>query len=361
MNSKNTAQQKLEYYKEKFEPVFVEYFNRIKKEKKYPSASQLVPESLTAIQKLSLRGGKRQRVAFLYESFHLFSSKKEDSFLKECAISIELLQTHLLIHDDIIDNSPTRRGGPTVHIELANILSEKKLDIHKAQALAILSGDITAYLAIDVLLENNDISAGQLKKIIGLQISAGLDTFLGQIFDIERDMSLEFSENDLVILADFKAVRSSTLIPMLIGLVLSYTDDASHCASIGRYALNIGIAAQIQDDILGLFGNPNVTGKSTTSDISEGKRTLLIRSVLERCSKKDILFIESVLGKKVSNDDVEKVKKLIINSGSYDYVVDVAKKYAMKATDEVKKWHDSNQDSRQFFNDIAMWAINRKL
>ena len=329
---------------------------------KYPQQSEFVPKCITLIKELSLRGGKRQRVAFLYESYKLFGKISDTDFLKACAISIELLQTHLLIHDDLIDNSPTRRGGPTTYFALKELLSSKGVDPVSAPSLTILTGDVAAFLVVDVLLREENFPVKMLRKIIDIQISAGLSTFFGQIFDLERDTLKSLSEKDLTTLAEFKAVRSSALAPMLIGLALAKKDTTVNVSRVTLYATQIGIAAQIKDDILGLFGNPDVTGKSNISDVREGKRTFLVLHALKHCDSKDKRFIESILGNSnVSDKDLIKFKKIVKKSGALDHAETLAKEYAERAIREVSLWGNSNKDAATFFSEISNLAIHRQL
>lgn len=356
------AQEKLVFYKNSFDKIFREYFKDLDIVFKYPHQSEFIPKCITLIKELSLRGGKRQRVAFLYESYKLFGKTSDTDFLKTCAISIELLQTHLLIHDDLIDNSPTRRGGPTTYFALKKLLFNKGIDIVSASSLTILTGDIAAFLVVDVLLRKENFPGKMLRKIIDIQISAALNTFSGQIFDIERDTLKNLSEEDLTTLADFKAVRSSGLAPMLIGLTLAGKDTAANVSKVTRYVTQIGIAAQIQDDILGLFGNPDVTGKSNISDVKEGKRTFLVMHTLKHCDLKDRRFIESILGNSNASDkDLTKFKKIVEKSGSLDYAKTLAKKHAERAIREVSLWNNANNGAVNFFSEVSNLAIHRQL
>lgn len=353
--------EKLSHYKQSFDIKFADYFIDLIAELSLPEKSIYPQICIDLIRKLSLIGGKRQRVAYLYETFRLFNSEVslKNLNLIACAISIELLQTHLLIHDDIIDNSPTRRGVPTTLFSLQEMLNSKD---SAPLGMAIMAGDIAAYLAIQVLLKN-DLPASDLIKIIDVQLRAGLDTFHGQIFDIERDLPQTIlTEVELAILADYKAVRSSTLAPMMLGLILAQQDSKENIDRITKYATNVGIAGQIQDDYLGLFGDATTTGKSSISDIKEGKHTLLIVHTLAQCTDKEKNFINGVLGNEdVLEVDVERVKTIVKQYKVDVLVKNIAKKYAQLASDEASSWENWNQEAVQFFVEASEWFVHRDI
>lgn len=294
-----SMREKLSHYKEEFDIKFADYFNDLSNELSLPEKSVYPQICIDLIRELSLVGGKRQRVAYLYETFRLFNSevKLNDLNLIACAISIELLQTHLLIHDDIIDNSPARRGIPTTLFSLKEMLDTED------------------------------------KAPLGMAI-----------------------------LADYKAVRSSTFAPMMLGLILASQDSKENIDRITRYSTNVGIAGQIQDDYLGLFGDETITEKSNSSDVKEGKHTLLIVNTLAQCTDEEKEFINAVLGNdNVVEADIEKVKEIVKRYKVDVLVKNIAKKYAQLAADEAQTWEDWNQEAVEFFVEASEWFVNRNI
>lgn len=353
--------QKILHHRDTFNPRFKEYFENLNNRLSFPNKSIYPKICVDLIKDLSLVGGKRQRVAYLYEAFSLGQGTKitssTEKHLTACAISIELLQTHLLIHDDIVDNSPIRRGSPTT---LQHLIKKTKLDNNIPLGMAIMAGDIAAYLALDVLHSCN-LPPKLLSKIVNIQTTAGIDTFLGQIFDLERDMpNTLFNEDSIIELADFKASRSSTLAPMLIGISLSSQDTTNNINIIRKYATSVGIAGQLQDDYLGMFGDPEKTGKSNISDLKEGKRTLLITKTLETCNNQEKKIISQVLGNPTINHKQANMVKEIIKKYHVDILLKkTAQKYAQLAYSEAKSWSHWNKEAVDFFAESAKWFINR--
>lgn len=347
-------------YKQWFDPNFQEYFDNLKQTFKYPASSSFVPQSIELLEELSMRGGKRQRVAFLYEAFKLFPSSVSDEALLSSAVSIELLQSHLLIHDDYIDQSPMRRGDLTTFFAYKDAFSDTPKEQQTAAGLTILLGDIAAYLAIDVLLRDTTLTPEQCRKLVAIQTQAGLDTFTGQIFDLERDLSDTLSEEDLTVLAEYKAAQSSTVAPLLMGTVFVPSLSGEMREHLIQYGLAVGVAGQIYDDILGLFGDSSVMGKSNISDIAEGKRTLLISKAFQYASKEEKQIIASALeNPDVTSGEVEEVRAIIQKSGALDKTRDIAASYAERAKTEIG--HLPASKHRDFFAGVSDWFINREL
>lgn len=361
MSSSKDLFNKISSYKASFDKSFSDYLSELKRTQDFPKSSKDVALALDLIEDLSLGGGKRQRVAFLYESYKLFSGKEpsaeDEKVLLQVALSIELLQTHLLIHDDIIDNSPSRRGRSST---IASLNDKKSKSVALGEAL--LAGDIAAYLAIDVLL-SSDIPDDLRRNLIDVQIQGGLGTFYGQIFDLERDDTSpeKLSTKDFEVLADFKAVRSSTYAPMALGLLVAGGKEKD-LERIRDYALFVGIAGQLQDDYLGMFGDEKVTGKSSLADLKEGKNTLLITHSMKRLSLSDKDFLFTCLGNKDSTEeDLRKVVSLLRGVGSDTFLKEESIKNAKKAVARVDSWSNWDEEAKEFFRGAAMWFVEREL
>ena len=358
MSYTDFAADRIAYHKRFFDPKFEEYFTGLKTELDLPEGSLWSKKALELLQKFSLAGGKRQRVAFMYEACGLIESGEEDvqnaSNKLWTAISIELLQSHLLIHDDIIDESELRRGQPTVHITLTGTMNTRQ-----ARSVALLAGDISAYLAINSLLNaNGEIS----NKLISAQLNAGIETFWGQIFDLERDSGEVLTKQQSLVLADYKAVRSSTYAPMLLGLILASSDTPKNIARIREFAFACGIAGQLQDDYLSIFGDSKVTGKSVLTDIKEGKRTLMVTHTLSKCDRAEKRKLDSILGNdKITNDEAKWCRDLFKKYKADDMIRSEAFGWAKKAKNSALNWSDWNQSSVKFFVGVAEWFAERNL
>lgn len=341
-----------------FEPQFAEYFDRLRNDFDGPSNSTYVGECLDLIQDLSLRGGKRQRVAFLEEASSLVSAESLDGSV-ESAISIELLQTHLLIHDDLIDDSPLRRGAPTTYYSyLAKYPEHPKVSL----GLTILAGDIAAYLALDVL-HRSSLSATVLTPLLDIQTRAGLATFAGQLFDLERDMITDVSEEMLFELADYKAARSSSVAPMEMGLSLAGGLDDVARDRIRRYSQLFGVASQLHDDFLGMFGDEAEMGKSATSDMREGRRTFLVKRAYEVASAAESAVLRATLGNADAPDSAfDDVRSIVSSHGLDREILAIERGYAEQATEEARSWANTwREEPVRFFSELPLWSVERAL
>jgi len=350
---------RLSDYQRWFEPAFKDYLRSrsVAGADNYPAGSSMSAECLELITDLALRGGKRQRVAFLAETTKLFNGEVPPSKLLDAAISVELLQTHLLIHDDIFDDAPLRRGQPSTYAAYKELYPD---DTRLSRSLAILAGDIAAYLAIQVITDSQELTPDEANSIIAIQTKAGLNTFHGQIFDFERDRHSRMADERLYELADYKAVRSSTWAPMRIGLVLAGADTTTNQNRIFQYARAVGIAGQLQDDYLGLFGDESTLGKSTTADLAEGKRTLMINHTLEHCLSQESNRLESILKQRgATESEAEWVRWLIRKYKSDNYLIERMKHWADQAQREAESWQDLDKAAIKFFSAMANWFIKR--
>lgn len=352
------AASKILHHKQVFDPHFSHFFDNLNDRIDLPGSSRWSRDSLGLLQKFSLSGGKRQRVAFMYEACGLTAGHSNNIPTPEdqlnTAISIELLQSHLLIHDDLIDESDLRRGQPTFHVELQESKSQAQ-----ARSVALLVGDIASYLAIWPLLNTSDAVRA---KLISTQLNAGLETFWGQIFDLERDDRGDFSKHKLIELADFKAVRSSTFAPMLLGLVLASADSRENIKRVRDYSFAAGIAGQLQDDYLSIFGDSSVTGKSVLADLKEGKRTLMVTHTVERCDGLEQKKLNKILGNhNITPSDAEWCRELFKKYEADDMIRRESIRWAHKAQQVALGWEDWDRSSVDFFISVASWLAEREL
>ncbi|MFZ5424612.1 MAG: polyprenyl synthetase family protein [Patescibacteria group bacterium] len=353
--------QKITKYQQSFEPHFTQYFNNLKKEFIPTKNSKQIPACLRLLENLALNGGKRQRVAFVYESYKLLknkTSKHDTDALLSASISIELLQAHLLIHDDIVDDAPIRRGMNSTYYSLKEMTGSEK----DALGMAIMTGDIAAYLTLQVL-QKAKINEPIKLKLIQNQIETGLNTFAGQIYDLERDANpiKDITLKMITELANLKTANYTVISPMYLGLIIANGTEADF-KKIGKYASLAGIAFQMQDDLLGVFGNEKKLGKSTLSDIREGKKTALVKYTLSKCSTAEEKEINSILGnKKSTKKQIDRVKEIMKKHKADVFAQNEAETYALKAINEAKSWTNYNKEAVDFFIQSAQWVIEREL
>lgn len=285
------ARERAAGHRRRFDLRFEAYFDALPERLDTPPLSRFTPRCLELLRDLSLRGGKRLRVALLYEAARLVTTDPVPG-LAEAALSIELLQTHGLVHDDIIDDAPVRRGGPSTYYAYRREFPAAE---RTALGLAVLAGDLAAFLSMRVLLEA-DVPAELRQAMLEVQLNAGAETVAGQIVDLERDFRPLPDEEFLHTVCEYKSTRYSVLAPLRLGLLAAGADLADHDARLRRYASLVGIGGQLRDDYLDLFGDHDATGKSTGADLRAGRRSYAVTALLARADEAQRALVESALG-----------------------------------------------------------------
>lgn len=278
--------------------------------------SQLLFKS---INDFALRDGKRIR-PILFVVGYLGFAKKAARGLYKSALSIELLHDFMLIHDDIIDKSKTRRGKPSMHVMLNKYLSEYKNIKFDGQDLGIALGDVIYAMAINAFLsinENKDRKEKALKRFIDTAVYTGCGEFIELINGLKNIKDV--SKENIYRIYDYKTANYTFSTPLAMGTILAGTPkiETDKLFEFGTY---VGRAFQIKDDILGMFADEKKIGKSTMSDLQEAKRTILIWYAYNHSNKKGKLIIERIfLKRKVNRSDLKIMRDIIIKSGSLDY------------------------------------------
>ncbi|MBW2276095.1 MAG: polyprenyl synthetase family protein [Deltaproteobacteria bacterium] len=240
---------------------------------------------LDQVRDLTLRGGKRLRPALLAGGAALFEAEALGSpAVLDAGTALELLHAYFLIHDDIMDEDETRRGGPSVHAALTRDKGDPKL----GRDLAILAGDLAAALH-EGLLANLDAPVERRLLVTRIFAEMHLDVVHGQTLDLLGNASAEE-------VASRKTASYTTVGPLTAGAALGGA-DADQVAELAEIGRPLGVAFQIRDDLLGVFGEPGKTGKPVGTDLRIGKRTLLLERALTLASAEERQAIEDVLGR----------------------------------------------------------------
>ncbi|MCX4681487.1 polyprenyl synthetase family protein [Streptomyces sp. NBC_01433] len=347
-------------HRDRFQDLFQKYFAQLHATADVPGLSRFAPECLRMVEELALRGGKRQRVAFAYEAANLMpgvatTAKAVDT----AALSIELLQAHLLIHDDIIDNAATRRGGPSTYYAY-----RAKLPDHPQHALglAVLAGDLALVLSQQVIADSG-LDPWLTQSMATIQNTASLSTFIGQVFDLERDFLGVPEEELLHSVCDYKAARSSALAPLQLGLLAAEQDPKEHERTLQRYSTFFGVSGQMRDDYLSLFGKEEITGKPATADVADGRVTYLIRRALLAASETEKKLLSSVLGQADATEtDVDTVREIVTDHCVDQSLLADMRRFAELASTEAAEWAAWGQpDAVSFFRDVPVWGVQRLL
>ena len=287
-----------------------------------------VDDLLSAVAEL-LRGGKRLRAAFLYWG-HRAAGRPDSDALVRLASAMELFQAAALIHDDVMDDSDTRRGRPAAHRALATRHAERGWagdGDRFGLAGAVLAGNLCLTWT-DELYATSGIAADDLAR--GREVFDRMRTQLmaGQFLDVVESMrpwhglpDAERVERAGRVIR-YKSAKYSVEHPLLIGATTGGL-DAAGLVALSRYGLDLGRAFQLRDDLLGVFGDPEHTGKPAGDDLREGKRTVLLAHALAGSGSADRGRVETLVGRPdLDGPQVDELRGIIEGSGAVGVLED---------------------------------------
>lgn len=310
------------------------------------SALREISEDATVLVDVArelLRGGKRLRPAFCYWGWravadetspdvlpHLGTGDGELEAILAIAVALEYFHAAALVHDDIIDRSDTRRGIPSAHRRFEQLYPRAAAapDVaHFGESSAILLGDL-------LLSWSNELFAGAMarpfaaerKELARRRIAVmSSEVMVGQYLDVFAEGAWplrgadEALSESLTVLR-FKSAKYSVEAPLLIGATIAGA-RVGQLDALSRYGLALGEAFQLRDDVLGVFGDPETTGKPAGDDIREGKRTYLVLLTRSRLPHGMRSVLDEMLGDRDADDDqIELARTLAGETGAIDAV-----------------------------------------
>lgn len=298
-----------------------------------------------------LQGGKRFRALFCYwawagtqSSGHpLTAEQKEKSYKAIVGIcaALEMFHAAALVHDDLLDQSDTRRGIPAVHKKFENLHQTETWAGSKerfGQAGAVLVGDL-------MLSWSSEIFGNALLQAPNAQIEEAcrqefsrmrVEIMAGQYLDVleenaasRRDPALAVERSMRVML--YKTAKYSIEAPLLIGAAFAGAQSAER-DQLARFAIPLGLAFQMRDDVLGVFGDPKVTGKPAGDDLREGKRTVLIALTRETLGGKvGEVFDEMLTARELTDDQIRFLQQTIAGCGALKKTETLINEYGQEA------------------------------
>ncbi|MFB7724294.1 polyprenyl synthetase family protein [Nocardia sp. NPDC056100] len=287
----------------------------------------VVADTARALEDFVLRGGKRTRPAFAWTGWlgagRDATDPQADAVLTACA-ALELVQAAALIHDDIIDSSRTRRGFPTVHVdyETRHLSGAWAGDsAHYGASIAVLIGDLALAWADD-MTRSAGLDADAEHRFAPVWSAMRTEVLSGQILDIHGEAGGDESVEAALLINRFKTAAYTIERPLHLGAALAGANDEL-IAAYREFGTDIGIAFQLRDDLLGVFGDPAVTGKPSGDDLREGKRTVLIAEALSRAdvtAPAAAALLRSSLGTDVTPEQVAELRGILTDLGAVDAV-----------------------------------------
>ena len=333
--------------------------------------STVYPECLcSAVRSYPIRGGKRIRPALVLWSCGALGGDMRAAM--NAAAAVEVYHSWTLVHDDIIDEDEVRRGLPTTHTELATHASvaykkNKELCDKFGRAMAILAGDIQQAWAIDLLMRSVDFGCDprlvmELSSRLQNTVNRGLVS--GEALDVELPMR------------DLHKVTRAEVMKTIIGktvcllqfcvqtggaIALGKADlSQPEIHTLGEYARALGIAFQLRDDYLGIFGDFKTFGKPLGSDFQESKPTLLFIEAMEalpESGRRELLALTAL--PEYPMDTIRKIRSLLQDSGAADKILGEIEQYTGQALTSLESLPDNS--CRQLLIDLTEYLLDRKV
>jgi geranylgeranyl diphosphate synthase, type I len=292
-----------------------------------PAQAQTFAAAVDTLSDFALRGGKRIRPTFAWWGWRAAGGEgtgdRADAVLT-AVTALELIQTCALVHDDIMDASEVRRGHPTVHVRFT--------DAHRSggwlgeperfgMAAAILLGDLALAWADD-LFTGAPLSDEMRRSARGPWLTMRSEMFAGQYLDVLAQAEGDESEDRALGVARLKTAAYTVERPLHLGVALAGADQDT-VEAIRSFGADVGVAFQLRDDLLGMYGDAEVTGKPVGDDLREGKRTLLVSLGLRYADaagrQAGARLLRGALGDPgLTMATIDRVRELLVEVGAVD-------------------------------------------
>lgn len=300
---------------------------------------RLIAEALEYTREIALAGGKRIRGALLYWAYVGLGGKEKKKIIK-VAVAVELVHLFLLVHDDIIDRGDLRHNKETLH-KMLERKYRKKMSVegaqHFGQSVAIIVGDMLYAIANKIILEAGLPLEETLRAMTQLQKIVA-NTIVGQSQDISIEYNKNSSQEDVLAMYENKTARYTFEGPLHVGAMFAGCNDKKTFDLLSSYAMPLGIAFQIKDDILGVFGDEQKIGKSVASDIEEGKQSLLVVFARQSASPTQKKQLKAILGKKnLTVGEIKMFQDILKITGALSYAKELSTQHLQKGKKEIEK------------------------
>lgn len=297
------------------------------------------------LMKYSKNGGKRHRPLIALAGCLVVGGDMNKAI--SSAAAIEHFHTAALIHDDIADEAELRRGEPCLHLS-------------EGLGLALNMGDLGLSLVNGTVINDPALDDAVKVRVVTELIEMTRRTIEGQAMDIgwARDARYDITPEDYLIMATHKTAHYSGAVPLAIGAIVGGGTEAQ-IEGLRNFGLDTGLAFQIQDDLLNLIGEEEFTKKDFRSDITEGKRTLIVVHALHHGTEQQRARLVEILSNKEKNPDVlAEAVEIMQETGSIEY----ARNYAQNLTSISKNRLLGVVDpspARDLLVSMADWFVNR--
>jgi len=336
-----------------------------------PLSEQLV-QSLDVIEEFCLRGGKMVRSSLVLLGFELAGGMVTPAIYQVSA-GVELFHKHILNLDDMADRDDVRNGGPTVWRTYESLFKDWTDSEHHARTFTEIDGTLMGSFAFEMVRRAAISDAQKLAIMDVLNNHMYFETVAGwELHYYQNHQALaDAKEDEFMKGLDLVTSRYTFVGPLRIGMILAGKVNSSLEHALVQYGLDVGLAFQITDDILGIFGDPVETGKAVGNDVREGKKTLLMQRAYHAGSFIDQNFLAEVCGRELGKGELEKVQTIIEKTGSLEYSQQLAEqkiKRAVTVLDNVRLETpdtstlsvSSAQSAKHVLMQLAQFMVGRK-
>ncbi|MGF1600226.1 MAG: polyprenyl synthetase family protein [Acidimicrobiales bacterium] len=262
-------------------------------------------------------GGKRLRAAFVYWAWRgAAPDGADETVVVDVGAGFELLQSFALIHDDIMDDSATRRGRPTVHTTQARRLVDEGWQGEPrrfGEGVAILVGDLSHAYA-DKLMADTSPSARRIWDELRIELN------LGQYLDLRSAASGQIDRETAHRVSTFKSALYTIVRPLQLGVSIDGPVDPALLDLLDRYGRPLGRAFQLKDDLLGVLGDEDQVGKPVGDDLREGKPTELAALAMDRARGPERGLLDGIGRRDLSGDDIEAIVEVFRSTGAVEEI-----------------------------------------
>lgn len=305
--------------------------------------------------------GKLIRGVLVNLGYYLLKDNKDYSL--DLSLAYEVFQTAILVHDDIIDNDNTRRGKETIHYKNYKdyiIHGEEQESKHLGESTAICMGDYGLYKANQIIAENYKKDENLARVLINFNNTI-LTTIRGEFIDTVLPFNVKYNlinnndiESNILEIYRLKTAHYTIIGPISVGILLAGGDEEK-IKDIEEFGTKVGIAFQIQDDILGIYSDE--TGKVKGTDIKEFKQTILYSHIINTEYKDELM---KYYGKDdISEENIKKVQSLFKESSSYDYAINKMNKMYDESLEKLKNIKWITEDKKSLLRGFVEYLRNR--
>ncbi len=329
---------------------------------KVNEASQIDAEYrklLEKMQTLIMRGGKRIRPFLAVVGYRMTGGTDIKACL-DTIVSLELLHNFLLIHDDVMDNDSRRYGGYNIngyYERLFTKRADKNLAKQLGNAMAILAGDINHSLVFECV-NNAPLNDEIRQSLINYLVTITFNVAGGQQLDVLGAVKNTWSVRHLERVYIYKTALYSITYPLQFGMLVG--SDKSKVSLAEEYGKHVGIAFQLHDDLLGLFGTERQIGKPVGSDLEEGKKTLVFAFAKQLASAKEWKVLESFMYKpNISYADMQMVRAILSDCGARSKAIVAAQQHVDTAIKIIAR-SKLEPELKTLLEDFATFCVTRK-